>query len=66
MKHKSIHISWIIICIIAAGIAFLSGMIYGEKAEKKRISESFIKVFQEQFGSGSATSGVNSLSGAIK
>lgn len=50
MKHKSTHISRLVICILVAAGAFLGGMIYGEKAEKKRIQEGFIKVFQEQFG----------------
>lgn len=62
MKHKSTHVSRIIICLIVAFGAFLGGMIYGEKAEKKRIAEGFIKVFQEQFGnaaSGGLMSGLH-------
>ncbi|MBP6910985.1 hypothetical protein KBC03_05360 [Patescibacteria group bacterium] len=68
MKHKSIHISRIIICILVAFGAFLSGMIYGEKAEKKRIAAGFVKVFQEQFGTpgtGANVSGSN-LTGVVK
>lgn len=52
MKHKSTHISWLIICILVAIGAFLGGVIYGEKAEKKRIAEGFVKVFQENFWGG--------------
>lgn len=61
MKHKSTHISWLIICILVAFGSFLGGMIYGEKAEKKRITEGFVRVFQENFGSqsGSVSTGNN-------
>ncbi len=62
MKHKSTHISWIIICILVAFGSFLGGMIYGEKTEKKRIAEGFIKVFQENFGTQSGST----ITGAIK
>ncbi len=51
MKHKTTHISWLIICIIIAVMAFIGGMLYGEKTEKKRIQEGFLRVFQQEFGS---------------
>lgn len=50
MKHKSTHISRIIICIVVALGAFIAGTIYGEKSEKKRISAEFMRAFQESFG----------------
>ena len=65
MKHKSTHIGWLIICIIIAGGAFIAGMIYGEKAEKRRITEGFVKVFQEQFGPGSVGTGNANGTGVI-
>lgn len=50
MKHKSTHISRLIICIVVATATFVAWMLYGEKMEKKRISEGFLKVFQQEFG----------------
>lgn len=62
MKHKSTHLTWLIVCILVAAGTFMMGIFYGEKVERKRIQEGFVRIFQEQFGNKMGTG--NNLSGA--
>jgi len=55
-----------IVCILIAAGTFMMGIFYGEKAERKRITEGFMKVFQENFGSGGiATTGTITTGNAL-